>query len=215
MSRNAERDAIREKERRKRLLESGLRLFAEKGIEAVKLQEIADEAQVGIATLYNYYQNKVNLVVAISAHMWKRVWDEYRERIGSENLSSFNAYQQAESFFDLIIDLYHEHPECLRFSGFFKSYMNIYSDMADQENEHLNMLAPIGIHFHDLYEKAKVDKSIRTDVEEDVMFTTISLTLLGMAERYAQGIVWTGHKDRDYSVELQLLKEMMLNWLKV
>lgn len=57
---------------RSSLLEAGLKLCSERGIESVSLQEIADEDSVGIATLYNYYGNKINLVNAISAYMWKR-----------------------------------------------------------------------------------------------------------------------------------------------
>ena len=86
MSRNIENDALREKLRRERMLQAGLRLFSERGIESVSLQEIADEAEVGIATLYNYYQNKVNLATTISAYMWKNVWDENIKAIGADVL---------------------------------------------------------------------------------------------------------------------------------
>ena len=71
MPRNVEKDVKEELIRRKNLLEAGLKLCSERRIESVGLQEIADEASVGIATLYNYYGNKVNLVNAISAYMWK------------------------------------------------------------------------------------------------------------------------------------------------
>lgn len=215
MPRNIENDALREKNRRERLLEAGLKLFSERGIENVKLQEIADEAEVGIATLYNYYQNKVNLVTAISAHMWKRVWDENTKRMGADALKSYNAYQRIEEYCNLMIYLYKEHPEILRFSGYYKTYMNMENVEKLEDNEHLNVLAPINTIFHNLYEKAKIDKSIRTDVNEQEMFTTLALTMLGMAERYAQGLVWAGNCENDYTKELVLLKDMILSWLRV
>lgn len=196
-------------------MDAGLKLFSERGIENVKLQEIADEANVGIATLYNYYQNKVNLVIAISAYMWKKVWDDNTNRKNKAVLDSYNAYQRIEGYFDLMIELYQEHPEILRFSGYYKTYINIEKVNTTEGNEHLNTLAPIRNIFHNLYEKAKVDKSIRTDIGEDEMFTTLALTMLGMAERYAMGIVWAGNDENDYTKELILLKDMMLSWLKV
>lgn len=214
MPRNVERDAERELERRRKLLESGLKLFSSKGIETVNLQDIADDAEVGIATLYKYYQNKLNLVNAISAYFWKRIWEGYEQKLGSEVIESYNAYERIEEYFDIIIDLYKTHPEMLRFSGYYKTYINNEkTDMKD--NEHLTALAPVSAIFHDLYEKAKVDKSIRTDVDEHVLFTTLNLNMLGTAERYALGIVWAGHEDdSDYTKELLLLKDMMLTWLK-
>ena len=44
MPRNIEKDAKEELQRREKLLEAGLKLCAERGIESVRLQEIADEA---------------------------------------------------------------------------------------------------------------------------------------------------------------------------
>lgn len=38
------------------------------GCENVSLQKVADAADVGVATMYKYYQTKVKLVVAIQ---WK------------------------------------------------------------------------------------------------------------------------------------------------
>ena len=40
-----------------------------------------------------------------------------------------------------------------------------------ENNEHLDTLAPISGIFHGLYEKAKADKSIRTDIDEQELFT--------------------------------------------
>lgn len=214
MPRNIEKDIREEKRRRQQLLEVGLKLFSTYGIETVKLQDIADEAQVGIATLYNYYQNKVNLTIAISAYMWKKVWDENVDRVGKDELDSRNAYERIEGYLDLMIYLYREHPEILRFSGYYKTYMNLENAGKIENNEHLDVLAPISNIFHSLYEAAKVDKSIRTDIGEQEMFTTIALTMLGMAERYAMGIVWAANDQNDYTKELLLLKDMLLKWLK-
>ena len=78
MSRNPDRDKVFEKKRRERFEEQGFLMFAEKGIDNVCLNDIADAAQAGIATLFNYYQNKVNLVIAISGRIWRNFWDEVR-----------------------------------------------------------------------------------------------------------------------------------------
>ena len=214
MPRNIEKDAKEETLRRKQLLETGLRLFSKYGIENVNLQKIADEAGVGIATLYNYYHNKVNLVNAISANMWKNVWEEDIARVGAEALETYNAYQRIEGYFDLMIYLYKEHPEILRFSSYYKTYMNQENVEKAETNEHLKVVDPIAVIFHNLYEKAQIDKSIRTDIDEHTMFTTLALTMLGMAERYAQGLVWASNDENDYTKELEILKDMMLRWLR-
>lgn len=86
MPRNIEKDAKEEIQRRENLLKAGLKMCSENGIENVTLQEIANEAGTGIATLYNYYGNKVNLVNAISAYMWKSVWKKNSATVGADVL---------------------------------------------------------------------------------------------------------------------------------
>ena len=46
-------------------MEKGFELFTERGIESVTMQEIADASLVGRATLFNYFNSKVDLVIAL------------------------------------------------------------------------------------------------------------------------------------------------------
>ena len=50
---------------REDMMAEGFRLFSERGIEAVGMQEVADACHLGIATLYRYFRNKPELVLAI------------------------------------------------------------------------------------------------------------------------------------------------------
>ena len=59
---------LREKQkadRDQRILEAATRLFRDDGYDRTKIETIAAEAQVSIGTVYNYYQNKGDLLVAI------------------------------------------------------------------------------------------------------------------------------------------------------
>ena len=53
--------------RHTRILETATMLFRENGYGAVKIETIATAAEVSIGTIYNYYQNKGDLLVAIVA----------------------------------------------------------------------------------------------------------------------------------------------------
>ena len=163
MARNIARDEREAERRKKQLLEAGLDLFSRHGIEAVSLQMVAETADVGIATLYKYYQNKLNLVIAISADMWETVWKEVLQAVDPEDLESRNAYQLVELYCDSIIRLYEERPEVLRFSANYKSYICREGASEEQLAVQLDVLKPIGMLFHRKYEAAKADGSIRTD----------------------------------------------------
>ena len=214
MARNIERDEKEAERRRKQLLEAGFDLFSRHGIEAISLQMVADTAEVGVATLYNYYQNKLSLVIAISAEVWENVRKELLEPFGLKALEGMNAYQLIEYYCDSIISLYRNKPEVLRFSANYKTYICREGVSQEQLKVQLDVLKPISVRFHRKYEEAKTDGSIRTDLSEWELFTTFTLTMLGMAERYAQGVVWADNPAGNHVKELLYLKEMLLAWVK-
>jgi AcrR family transcriptional regulator len=66
----AQMSGLREKQkanRHTRILDTASRLFRDHGYDAVKMEAIAAAAEVSIGTIYNYYQNKGDLLVAIVA----------------------------------------------------------------------------------------------------------------------------------------------------
>ena len=54
-------------EKKQRIMETGFRLFSEKGIEPVSMPEIAAACGIPRASLYRYYATKTDLGIAIGA----------------------------------------------------------------------------------------------------------------------------------------------------
>lgn len=214
MARNVERDEREALRRKTQLIQSGFELFSKKGIENVSMQSVAEAADVGPATMYNYFKTKVNLVVAISGYIWKSVWDQKLGSVGMETMMEKDAYQLVVQYTDTILMLYKTRPDFLRFSGNYKTFVVRERTQRNQLEEHLSALEPIGKLFHVKYEEAKVNHSIRTDIPEEEMFTTITLTMLGMAERYAEGIVWADNESPSHLKELEYTRDMILQWVK-
>lgn len=52
-------------ERHRRILESAAKQFRERGYDHVKIEEIAETAGVSVGTIYNYYKNKGDVLVAL------------------------------------------------------------------------------------------------------------------------------------------------------
>lgn len=123
MPRNTEKDIQEEARRRKQILEAGLLLFSEQGIESVSMNTVASAAGVGPTTLFKYYRTKEKLVVAISGMVWKNVWQDAIARYGPENFSRFSAYEMIVCYTDDMIRLYQEKPRLLRFSGNYKTFI--------------------------------------------------------------------------------------------
>lgn len=212
MARNIEKDRHEEARRRKHILESGLKLFSEQGIESVSMNAVAAASGVGPTTLFKYYQNKEKLVISISAMAWKNIWQETLSQYGEEDYSKFSAREMIRIYTSSIIRIYQERPELLRFSGNYKTFLCRQDTQAGALREHLDPLKPMQTMFYQAYMRAKTDHSIRTDISEEVLFTTVAIGMLAMAERYAQGIIWADRGETDHTRELQIAQEMILNW---
>ena len=119
---------------------------------------------MGVATIYNYYQTKVKLVIAISGKIWGDLWKEVLEEKGPEIFESFTAYQYIEFYTDQIIRIYRERPEILRFSNNYKNFISREKIKEEALAEHLDVLKPAGALYHKFYEQARSDKSIRTAI---------------------------------------------------
>jgi AcrR family transcriptional regulator len=64
---------------RARIIEHAVRLFAERGIDAVTVDDIAAAADVGKGTIYNYVRTKEDLIVAFLAGVERDVQGQLRD----------------------------------------------------------------------------------------------------------------------------------------
>ena len=62
--------------RRKAIINAAFQIFVEKKIEPVSMGEVAEAAGVGRATLFRYYPNKLELVIAVCAAKWKEYLED-------------------------------------------------------------------------------------------------------------------------------------------
>ena len=88
--------------RHDRIIEAATRLFREQGYETVKMEAIAAAAEVAIGTIYNYYRNKGDLLVAIVSLEVEEVL-----RLGEQVIADPPA--SAEDAVDALVGGYVEH----------------------------------------------------------------------------------------------------------
>ncbi len=84
----SERQQEERKLRRKRILDGALEVFHKNGIEGSTMDEIANEAGFGKATLYYYFSSKEEVFCAIMEKGWKPLWEDLEDTIHSEDSSN-------------------------------------------------------------------------------------------------------------------------------
>ena len=84
----SERQKEERKLRKKRILDGALEVFHKNGIEGSTMDEIANQAGFGKATLYYYFSSKEEVFCAIMEKGWKPLWEDLEDTIHSEDFSN-------------------------------------------------------------------------------------------------------------------------------
>lgn len=209
MSRNRERDETIKARCKLAAMESGFRLFSEKGIDPVKMSDIVEDCGVSRQSLYRYFSTKTDLVIAIGAWKWKEYISRYVEKMPGEKRDELTAADRMRMYLDAFIDLYRNYKDILRYNYYFNSFLANEQTFSDQKQLFTEMIDNLRSAFHRLYEKGQEDGTLRTDLPESVIFSSSLHIMLAAATRYAMGLVYVA-EDHDPETELILLKEALL-----
>ena len=192
--------------RREKILETGFRVFADRTIEKVTMNDVAREAGIGVATLYRYYGSKPALVLAVNTWAWQKF---ISERIEAADQADNTALQELDYYLESYIELYRQHKDLLRFNQFFNVYVQSDDISAEELEPFQEMIRMLADRFHTVFIKAAKDGTLHTGRSEEETFSTVTHLMLAAVTRYAVGLVY--QKGTDPEEELIFLKNMILN----
>ena len=211
------RNTTKEKmdERKIKILNTAFDIFVEKTIEAVSMGEIAEAAGVGRATLFRYYPSKLELVIEVCGKKWKDVFDELDRCRPISSVGEIPALDRLILTLDSYITLYQNYKGLLCYNDNFNHYVSRVGEDKERLAAFHESLYSVNVRLHNMYEKAKEDKSFRTDIPEGEFLRVTVQTMMGAGEHYAKGFIWGSEKEHDYTQELLRLKEMIINYVTI
>ena len=198
-------------EKKQRIMETGFRLFSEKGIEPVSMPEIAAACGIPRASLYRYYATKTDLVIAIGAAQWMKYISARNASMPRKQIDRMSAAEYFRWYMDSFLDLYRNHSDILRFNYFFNSYIRGAKTTEEQMLPYTNVIEDLKKSFHGMYEKGIRDGTIKSGISEESMLAMSFHIMLSTVTRYAIGLVYNKpEQGLDMEEELERLKEMMI-----
>lgn len=157
-------------QRRQNIIQIAKDLFLEQGVQNIQMQDVADAAGVGIATIFRYFPKKEYLVIAAS----NSITNEMATDIGQIVEQTIPAFEKIEQILDYYISGTKD-PQ-LRLAKFFESF-DLYEKMAaeskEQYAEYLFARSKLATILLALAEQGKKDGSLRTDIDLDVFIITM------------------------------------------
>lgn len=201
--------------RRKAIINEAFQIFVEKKIEPVSMGEVAEAAGVGRATLFRYYPNKLELVIAVCAAKWKEYLDALDAKRSLESIGDIPAIDRFTFTLDSYIDMYRHHKDLLQYNDNFNHYVTHEGGKEEQLEEFHASLYSVNTRLEWMYEKAKEDHTFRTDIPREEFFRVTVHTMMTACTYCASGFIWGSEDNKDYTSELLRIKEMILNYAKI
>lgn len=205
------KDPIATKATRQKILETAFALFSQKNIESVSMGEIAKACGIATMTVYRYFSTKPKLAVAVATWKWASLIEDNRQYRPRPDFEGMTAAEVFDFFLDSFLRLYRDNRDILCFNQFFNIYVQ--SENIDETTirPYGDLIRAFAERFHIIYEKALLDRTIRTDVPEEEMFRTTLHLMLAAVTRYAVGLVYKPENEDDAMKELKTLKRALLH----
>jgi AcrR family transcriptional regulator len=163
---------------RERILEVAERLLIRKGIDNVSLSEIAREARMTRATLYEYFPNKQEAAWAIFQKIMEVIYVTHATDLSGPQ---GNGFQRIENFMQMLVNLLETHPEHLRFIVEFNT---LYAREGNPARVRQGWAGG-----HDLLvqiiREGMEDGSLRPDLNPDLLTAALLNLVAGMNSRFA------------------------------
>ena len=189
-------------------MEKGFELFTEREIESVTMKEIADASLVGRATLFNYFNSKLDLVIAISSWKWKEYIERTVKAANQLDLEKMTGAEFLSKYLDAFLELYRNYRSTLRFNYRFNSYLRNERVTPEQLEPYMQLVNKLGASFHVFYERGMKDGTLNANIPEKEMFLGSFHIMLAAATRYAVGLVYIP-ENYDPEKELVMLKRLL------
>ncbi len=81
-----------QKEKRARILDGALKIFAAKGFYNTRVSEIAKKAGVADGTIYNYFKSKDDILISLFEDRMERILQRLREELAGDVQSQIRRY---------------------------------------------------------------------------------------------------------------------------
>ncbi len=160
------------------IVDSAKKLFLSRSISEITIKDISSVSGIGEATIYRYFNNKENLVIAVSLsiqHDILKVPFSEEKRAGIDKI---------QDFFNLFRNIFVEHKDYFKFIAEFDTvYLN---NIKNKENKEYSLgLDAFYDIFMSAYELGLKDKSIKEVKNIKLYYYTSTHSLLELCKKLA------------------------------
>lgn len=150
----------------------------------------------------------------LGALKWNQFAKEIRRNYEEQNCVKKTAYGEFCFFIDSYLLLYKKHQDLLRFNASFDQFVLHEHASPEALTEYYNSVTQFSDLFHEAWEKAQTDHTLRTDIPEQQLFVGTMYMMLTMMQKLASGLIYPQETDTLIPEILKMEQQMVLEYVK-
>lgn len=211
--RKLEMDNQKEK-RKEEVVLAAIEVFKEKGIDNSKMTDIAEKAEIGVATVYRYFNTKFDLVIAAATTLWEEEISILYSKFYEPTFKELKGSDRVRSILNLFINIYEDYPEFISFFEHFDNYIIKESIPLESLENYEKIIIDTKVIMFDAIDQGKKDGSIKSSIDNNTFYITITHSLMSLCQKLIlRGTILRSDKDVEGSTQLNLLIDMAMGYL--
>jgi len=208
-----EQERLANKEQRVQdIINAARNTFIKKGLEKTTMQDIANEASIGVATLFRYFPRKEKLLVTViikiiegNVHFFKAAED-----------FEGTCIQKIEKIFDVYIMFNKEKQDRTKLIASFEIYAAQHDEPLEDIDIYGTNFEKIKIIFSRIIATGKIDGSIRQDIDVEETLDVLIHAFNAFSARLSmpKKSIGLSSSTLEPEEELKILKTVFINYLQ-
>lgn len=181
---NEEKDELKTS-RMNRILSAAFDLFSVKGIDNVAMTDIAKKAEIGVASLYRYYETKDEIAIRTIIWAWNKQKENFLPWLKDSSFESLTGLEQVKKELSVFVNLFETQSAFLRFIYFFDSFAIRTNINQERLKDYEAMIGTIKSIMVDSIVKGIDDGSIKNTSKEEAenLYFILSHTMFSISQK--------------------------------
>lgn len=197
------------------ILECSLDLFS-KGIEPITMNQIAENAEIGVASLYRYFSTKDDLAIECATFAWNKETEQFNKYFNKENFNQLSGFEQLSQLLGLFPILFKTEGRFFRFVYYFDAYIKRQNVSEERLTRYeATIIGPTKL-VYDAIQKGRADETINTDgATDEELYLTLTHGLFSLAQKLSlSGEMLYMDRSIPAQSQMELLTKILLNSLR-
>lgn len=198
-------------EREVKMIQAAMQIFDIKGIELTKMTDIAKKTEMGVASVYRYFNTKIDLALEVGCQYWVYVL-KYLKAIDTKTCTGLEGLNK-------MMRVYTDHdPQLIAFFRFieqldaFISKVDVPEERLKKYESHVMSIEPV---FDELLRRGLNDGSLKSDIDAHKHYTMITHAITALKQKHcSRGVILSSDSEELLEEEMHTIIDIYIDYLR-